>query len=112
MEISIDISSHVFDEIQNIANSESKNFDIISSKIIELGLRVYQSANNDDNDEESGPLLIDIFRKTIESNLLIKEMIGHVFDKKNSSIKAYDHSAAIHVIERMTHIFLQEKELV
>ena len=36
MEISIDVSKHVIDEIQNIAHLESKNFDVISSKILEL----------------------------------------------------------------------------
>ena len=43
MEISIDVGKHVVDEIQNIALSENKDFDIISSKILELGLRIYQS---------------------------------------------------------------------
>ena len=111
MEISIDVSKHVVDEIQNIANLESKNFDVISSKILELGLRIYQSTKNDDKDE-ADPLLVSVFRRATESNLLIREMLGHVFDKNRSSLKAYDHSSAIHAIEKTTHFFLQDNDLV
>ena len=74
MEISIDVGKHVVDEIQNIAQSENKDFDVISSKIIELGLRVYQSSKSEDNDKKHDPLLVNIFRKNAESNLLIKEI--------------------------------------
>ncbi len=111
MEISIDIGKHVVDEMQNIALSENKDFDIISSKILELGLRVYQSSK-DDNDKNKDPLLINIFRKSAESNLLIKEIIGHIFDKNRSNIKAYDHSSAIHAIEKTVHFHMQENDLI
>ena len=77
MEISIDVGKHVVDEMQNIAQSENKDFDVISSKILELGLRVYQSSKSEDNDKKHDPLLVNIFRKNAESNLLIKEIIGH-----------------------------------
>jgi hypothetical protein len=111
VEISIDIGKHVVDEMQNIALSENKDFDIISSKILELGLRVYQSSQ-DDNDKNKDPLLINIFRKSAESNLLIKEIIGHIFDKNRSNIKAYDHSSAIHAIEKTVHFHMQENDLI
>jgi len=111
MEISIDVSKHVVDEIQNIAHLESKNFDVISSKILELGLRIYQSTKHEDKDE-TDPLLLSVFRRATESNLLIREMLGHVFDKNRSSLKAYDHSSAIHAIEKTTHFFLQDNDLV
>ena len=111
MEISIDIGKNVVDEMQNIALSENKDFDIISSKILELGLRVYQSSQ-DDNDKNKDPLLINIFRKSAESNLLIKEIIGHIFDKNRSNIKAYDHSSAIHAIEKTVHFHMQENDLI
>ena len=51
MEISVDVSKHVVDEIQNIAHSENKDFDVISSKILELGLRIYQSTKNENKEE-------------------------------------------------------------
>jgi hypothetical protein len=111
VEISIDIGKNVVDEMQNIALSENKDFDIISSKILELGLRVYQSSQ-DDNDKNKDPLLINIFRKSAESNLLIKEIIGHIFDKNRSNIKAYDHSSAIHAIEKTVHFHMQENDLI
>ncbi len=111
MEISIDVSKHVVDEIQNIAHSENKDFDVIASKILELGLRIYQSTKNEDKDEKD-PLLISVFRRTTESNLLIKEMLGHVFDKNRSSLKVYDHSSAIHAIEKTTNFFLKENDLI
>ena len=57
MEISIDVGKHVVDEIQNIAQSENKDFDVISSKILELGLRVYQSSKSEDNDKKHDPNL-------------------------------------------------------
>lgn len=112
MEISIDIGKHVADEIQNIALSENKDFDVISSKILELGLRVYQSSKNDDNDKKPDSLLVNIFSKSAESNLLIKEIIGHIFDKNLSNIKAYDHSSAIHAIEKTVHFYMQENNLI
>lgn len=112
MEISIDVSKHVIDEIENIAQSENKDFDIISSKILELGLRVYQSSKSDDNSTKEDPLLANIFRKSAESNLLIKEIIGHIFDKNRSGIKAYDHSSAIHAIEKTVHFHMQENDLI
>ena len=65
MEISIDVGKHVVDEIQNIAQSENKDFDVISSKIFELGLRVYQSSKSEDNDKKHDPLLVNIFRKNL-----------------------------------------------
>ena len=111
MEISIDVGKHVVDEIQNIALSENKDFDIISSKILELGLRIYQSTKNE-NKEENDPLLVSVFRRATESNLLIREMLGHVFDKNRSSLKAYDHSSAIHAIEKTVHFHMKENELV
>jgi hypothetical protein len=112
MEISIDVGKHVVDEIQNIAQSENKDFDVISSKILELGLRVYQSSKSEDNDKKHDPLLVNIFRKNAESNLLIKEIIGHIFDKNRSNIKAYDHSSVIHAIEKTVHFYMQENDLL
>lgn len=112
MEISIDVGKHVVDEINNIAQSESKDFDIISSKIFEFGLRVYQSSKTNDNEKSEDPLLSNIFRKSAESNLLIKEIIGHIFDKDRSNIKAYDHISAIRAIEKTVHFHMQENELI
>lgn len=111
MEISIDVGKHVIDEIQNIAHIENKEIEVIASKIFELGLRVYQSAKSEDNDQKPDPLLVNIFRKSAESNLLIKEIIGHIFDKNRSDIKAYDHSSAIHAIEKSVLFYIQENNL-
>ena len=112
MEISIDVGRHVIDEIQNIAHIENKEIEVISSKILELGLRVYQSTKSEDNDQKPDPLLVNIFRKSAESNLLIKEVIGHIFDKNRSNIKAYDHLSAIHAIEKTVHFYMQENNII
>lgn len=112
MEISIDVGKHVIDEIQNIAHIENKDIEVISSKIFELGLRVYQSTKSEDNDNKPDPLMANIFRKCAESNLLIKEIIGHIFDKNRSNIKAYDHLSATHAIEKTVHFYMQENDLI
>ena len=78
---------------------------------VRIDRNTHQSTKNE-NKEENDPLLVSFFRRATESNLLIREMLGHVFDKNRSSLKAYDHSSTIHAIEKTVHFHMQENELV
>lgn len=109
MEITLDVGKNVANEIQKLAEKENTDFDIVALKILDLGLRVYQSANNNSGEKEVDPMLIDIFKHSLETNFLIKEMLGHVFDKNRSSFKTYDHNSAISVSENMAKAFIQGK---
>jgi len=91
-----------------MAHTENEDFDIFALKIIDIGLRVYQSSKKSSKDSID-PITLTIFQNTLETNFLIKEIIGHVFTKENSTFKAYDSSAAIQLSENMAHAFIKGK---
>ena len=107
MEITLDVGKNIVNEIEKLAIKEKSEFDLVALKILDLGLRVYQSANDKADEEVSDPLLVDIFKTSLETNFLLKEVIGHVFMKDRSSIKAYDHLTAINVFENMAKAFIK-----
>ncbi len=110
MEITLDVGKNIVNEIEKLADKEKTDFDIIALKILDLGLRVYQSANDNSGNEDVDPMLIDIFRHSLETNFLIKEMLGHVFIKDRSSFKTYDHASAISVSENMAKAYILGNE--
>lgn len=109
MEITLDVGKHIVNEIKKIAAQEKNDFDIVALKILDLGLRVYQSSKNKPDDPVADPMLVDIFKNSLEINFLMKEIIGHVFVKDRSTIKAYDHLTAINVSENMAKAFIKAK---
>ena len=44
MEITLDMGKNVANEISDIAKSDGVDFDVAALKILDLGLRVYQSS--------------------------------------------------------------------
>lgn len=110
MEITIDIGKHVVKQITDIALSEKIDFDIAALKILDLGLRIYQSSLEKDGENDLDPTLSIILNKTIENNYFLKEMLGHVFSKDRSMLKTYDQKTAIAVIENMTKSFMDGKK--
>lgn len=110
MEITLDVGKNIINEIQKLAEKEKTDFDIVALKLLDLGLRVYQSANNNSGEKEVDPMLIDIFRHSLETNFLIKEMLGHVFIKDRSTFKTYDHTSAISVSENMAKAYISGSE--
>ena len=109
MEITLDVGKNIVNEIEKLAIKEKNDFDIVALKILDLGLRVYQSSNDKSEQEVADPILVDIFKNSLENNFLLKELIGHVFVKDRSSIKAYDHLTAINVSENMAKAFMKAK---
>ena len=109
MEITLDVGKNIVNEIEKLAIKEKNDFDIVALKILDLGLRVYQSSNDESEQEVADPILVDIFKNSLENNFLLKELIGHVFVKDRSSIKAYDHLTAINVSENMAKAFMKAK---
>lgn len=113
MEITLDVGKNIASEIEKLAVNEKTDFEIVALKILDLGLRVYQSSNDDKSDElVNEPMLVDIFKNSLETKFLLKEIIGHVFIKERSTIKAYDHLSAINVSENMAKSFMQGKEII
>ena len=109
MEITLDVGKNIVNEIEKIAATEKNDFDIVALKVLDLGLRVYQSANTKSDEVTIDPVLSDIFKTSLEINFLLKEVIGHVFSKDRSTIKAYDHLSAISVAENMAKAFIHGK---
>ena len=110
MEITLDIGKNIVHEIDELSKKENIELDVLVLKIIDLGLRVYVSAKNADEKDEIDPVLEDIFKNCLETNSLVKEIIGHVFVKERSTLRAYDHYAAINVYENMAKSFIQGKK--
>jgi hypothetical protein len=49
---------------------------------------------------------MELYNEALKSNYLLKEVLGHVFDKDSSTFKAYDASSACHVAENMARAFI------
>lgn len=109
MEITLDMGKNTAKSIQDLAEKERCEFDLMALKIIDLGLRVYAASREADEPEEN-PLLVKLHTLALENNLLLKEALGHVFSRERSPIKAYDSSAAIHVIESMTKVIVNQSQ--
>lgn len=106
MEITIDIGKHVAKQISDIALSEKIDFDIAALKILDLGIRLHLSSLDKEKENISDPILNIILNKTIESNYLLKETLGHVFNKDRSMLKTYDSMTAIAVSENMAKSYM------
>ena len=112
MEITLDVGKNIIHDIGKLAEKEKSEFDIVALKILDLGLRVYQADKNNSDEVVVDPMLSDIFRNTLESNFLLKEIIGHVFVRDKSTIKAYNHLSAISVSENMAKAFIKGKNMI
>lgn len=110
MEVTLDIGKHVFKHINDIALNENVDFDIVALKILDLGLRIYQSSLEEKEADEMDPLLRVILNKTMENNYFLKETLGHVFKKERSMLKTYDEMTAIAVVEHMAKSFVDGKK--
>lgn len=108
MEITLDIGKNIANAIEEIAKDEKQEFEIMALKILDLGLRVYQSSKEKVDDKQD-PILENILNLSLENGYLIKEVIGHVFARDRSAIKAYDAPSAITVAENMARAFMQGK---
>ena len=68
MEITLDIGKNILSEIEVIAKIEKIDIDIFALKMLDLGLKIYQSSkeNSENLDNTS---LESIFKKCLENNL-------------------------------------------
>ena len=57
MEITLDVGKNIVNEIEKIAATEKNDFDIVALKVLDLGLRVYQSANTKSDEVTIDPVL-------------------------------------------------------
>ena len=109
MEITLDIGKNILSEIEVIAKIEKIDIDIFALKMLDLGLKIYQSSkeNSENLDNTS---LESIFKKCLENNFLLKEMVSHVFVKDKSAMKAYDYHTVISFAENMSSSFIDGKK--
>ena len=112
MEVTLDIGKNVVNEISDIAKSDGIDFDIAALKILDLGLRVYQSSLEKDAGNTPDPLLMELLNETLKNNYLLKETLGHVFIKERSMLKTYDALSAINVAEKMAKSFISGKKTI
>ena len=112
MEITLDMGKNVANEISDIAKSDGIDFDVAALKILDLGLRVYQSSKENDVDNAPDPLLMELLNEILENNYLLKETLGHVFIKERSMLKTYDALSAINVAENMARSFISGKKTI
>ncbi len=110
MEITLDAGKNVIQSINEIANKEKTEFELVALKMLDLGIRVYQSSNVDE--KELDPLLSEVFNLSLVNNFMIKEIMGHVFLKERSAIRAYDAPSAISCAENMLKSFNQGKSSI
>ena len=83
MEVTLDIGKHIFSEIETIAKIEKIGFDVFELKMLDLGLRVYQSSKEDLPSISQESLLEDILKKCLKTNLLLEEAMGHLLIKSD-----------------------------
>jgi hypothetical protein len=108
MEVTLDMGKNIVQTLKDLAAKEKSEFDLVALKMLELGLRIYLSSKESAKDGDE----INLFNLSLENNFLIKEMLGHVFNKERSQIKAYDSSAAISVFENMVKAFSKGKKAI
>ena len=109
MEITIDIGKNVAKQLSDIAKADDIEFEIAALKMLDLGIRIYQSSLEKDKDTPAPVDINGLLNKVMENNYLIKEMIGHVFQKERSMLKTYDAMTAIVVSENMAKSFMDGK---
>ena len=109
MEITIDIGKNVAKQLSDISKSDDIEFQIAALKMLYLGIRIYQSSLEKDKDTPAPVDINGLLNKVMENNYLIKEMIGHVFQKERSMLKTYDAMTAIVVSENMAKSFMDGK---
>ena len=107
MDITIDIGKHVIEKISAIAKEESKQFDIMLLELIDLGLRIYLSSKESDDNVISDPILSTILHKAAGSQFLLREILSHVFNKDHSYFKVYDADTAIKISQNMADSFME-----
>ena len=110
MEVTLDIGKYMAKQISDIANSEQEEFDIVALKILDLGLRIYKSSLDTDNQNSTDPILLELLNQIIENNYLLKETLGHVFIKERSTLKTYDATSAITVAKNMAKSFVDGRK--
>lgn len=108
MEITLDIGKNVFNEIEKMSLNEDTDFDSFALKMIDLGLRVFQSSK-EDAPSITDPLLDNILKKCLKTNFLLEEALGHIFVKERSTLKVYDHFTAITVIDNRVDAIIEAK---
>lgn len=108
METTLDIGKNIIVQISALAKNENIEFDIMALKILDLGLRVYQSSlEKEDPVVEVDPIMIEMLNKILAIHVLMKETIGHVFNKERSIHKAYDALSAINIAEHMAKSYIE-----
>jgi hypothetical protein len=91
METTLDMGKNIIAQISALAKNENIEFDIMALKILDLGLRVYQSSlEKEDTVIEFDPITKGKLNKILATHLLVKEALCHVFTKERSLYKAYD----------------------
>ena len=112
MEITLDIGKHIASDISKIAHADHVDFEISALKLLDLGLRVHL-ANIENKDKDGrNPILNEILTESVKSNYILKEVLGHVFVKENSTFKTYDAMSAFRVAENMADSFIEGKNTI
>ena len=109
MEITLDIGKNVYNDMSKIAKNDNVEIDIMALKLLELGIRVHLASNTNDDEHSVDPILSQLLNKVMENNYLLKETLGHVFNKDKSRLKTYDDKTSIAVIENMAKSFMDGK---
>lgn len=103
MEITLDIGKHIYNGILEKAESEGKEIDELACELLDLGFRITQQKNDEDMEID------DKERLLIENNKMMKEVMSCVFDKRKTTVKAFDSESLVTMIENETHAYLVGK---
>lgn len=103
MELTLDIGSDVYNDLEDAASKEGKKVDVMASSMLSLGLRVYSSSNDDTIDPNTALLL----KNSIKSNEILTEVLYTIFDKNKSNLGVYDPETAIALIDRLVNKIME-----
>lgn len=107
MDITLDIGKNIIEKVTKIANEEKKELDVLLLELVDLGLRLYLSSKESKDDIVSDPILSIILKNVACNTFLLREVLGHVFNKDNSYYKVYDTNTAINITKNMADSFME-----
>ena len=106
MELTLDIGSNVYEDLEKASSMENRKIDVMAAEMLSLGLKVFFSSKENEIDLTTKILL----ENSLRANELLLEMIHLVFDKDKSNIGAYDAETAIAFIDRIVKKIMERAE--
>ena len=103
MELTVDIGSNVYEDLETASKIEGKSLESTASAMLALGVKIFLSSDKNKIDSTTSLLL----ENSAKTNEILTEILYTVFDKDKSKLGVYDAETALALIDRMIKKYMQ-----